>query len=847
MLREGMFIAERYEILDRIGSGGMSDVYKAKCHKLNRYVAIKVLKPEYSEDKTFVSKFRAEAQAAAGLMHANIVNVYDVGEENGIYYIVMELVEGITLKKYIDKKGILGIREAVSIAIQVAQGIDAAHKHNIVHRDIKPQNIIISKEGKVKVTDFGIARAASSNTINSSVMGSVHYISPEQARGGYSDEKSDIYSFGITLFEMITGKVPFEGDTTVAVALQHIQDDMVSPREFVEDIPISVEKIVLKCTQKKTERRYQSMTDLIADLKRSLVAPDEDFVVIGETLTSDAPTKMLGPEEMSEISQKASVKNVGLDVINPNVHSDEKETEPEENVNNAEMSYTDIEEDIDDVNDDIIDDIDDESEKNGTNKIDRVITILGIAIAVVIVIITIVIISKVAKLFKSDKKQPSPTNPEVTVESTENTAGKVKVPNLIGDTEAEAKEKLNAASLGIKIIEDYSNDSEAGKVIRQSVNANEYIPEHTTIIVTISKGSKIVEMPNLVGKPQEEAEKELSENGLKYDGFQYVETEDLSKIGTVASTDPTAGTSLKTGDKVIVTLYKGKNEVLIKVPDFSDMTLEEAKKEADRLGFDKDNITATFEYDDKIEKDIVITQNGPKIGEEAPADSKIGLVVSLGKPTVPDIIGKTPDEAKDILSEYTLEIGEETEEFSSEIPVGKIISIKEYKVDDEVSVGTKIDIVISKGEEPTEEPTTEEPTTEEPTTEEPTTEEPTTEEPITEATVPAFSASVDSNKVTSKVGKNECDITKDIVLLYTLHYTTASGNAATVTVAKVTYQAGDSGDSYQEMMNKAPFNVSAAIEGAQLGDAELVITIEYTNTENKSISVDTDSISVTIK
>ncbi|MEE0314612.1 MAG: protein kinase, partial [Butyrivibrio crossotus] len=191
MLRKGMFIAERYEILERIGSGGMSDVYKAKCHKLNRYVAIKVLKPEYSEDKTFVSKFKAEAQAAAGLMHANIVNVYDVGEENGIYYIVMELVEGITLKKYIEKKGVLGVREAVSIAIQVAQGIDAAHKHNIVHRDIKPQNIIISKEGKVKVTDFGIARAASSNTINSSVMGSVHYISPEQARGGYSDEKSD--------------------------------------------------------------------------------------------------------------------------------------------------------------------------------------------------------------------------------------------------------------------------------------------------------------------------------------------------------------------------------------------------------------------------------------------------------------------------------------------------------------------------------------------------------------------------------------------------------------------------------------------------------------------------------
>lgn len=252
MLRKGMFLADRYEILEQIGNGGMSDVYKAKCHKLNRYVAIKVLKPEFSQDISFVSKFRVEAQSAAGLSHPNVVNVYDVGEENGIHYIVMELVEGITLKKYIEKRGKLPYKEAVSIAIQVANGMEAAHKHHIVHRDIKPQNIIISKEGKVKVTDFGIAKAATSSTINSSAaMGSVHYMSPEQARGGYSDERSDIYSFGITLYEMLTGKVPFDGDTTVAVAVQHIQDAIPAPSEIAEDVPLSVDKIVLKCTQKK--------------------------------------------------------------------------------------------------------------------------------------------------------------------------------------------------------------------------------------------------------------------------------------------------------------------------------------------------------------------------------------------------------------------------------------------------------------------------------------------------------------------------------------------------------------------------------------------------------------------
>src|SRR5574344_2978723 len=290
MIKIGMLIGDRYEILEKIGTGGMSDVYKAKCHKLNRFVAMKVLKQEFSENANFVSKFRIEAQAAAGLMHPNIVNVYDVGEEGGIYYIVMELVEGITLKKYIEKKARLSVKEAISIAIQVSMGIEAAHNNRIIHRDIKPQNIIISKDGKVKVTDFGIAKAATSNTITSNVMGSVHYTSPEQARGGYSDEKSDIYSLGIVMFEMLTGRVPFDGDTTVAIAIQHIQEPMPSPREYVNDIPVSVEQIIYKCTQKSPDRRYQKMSELIADLKRSLVTPDEDFVkkipsggLLGET------------------------------------------------------------------------------------------------------------------------------------------------------------------------------------------------------------------------------------------------------------------------------------------------------------------------------------------------------------------------------------------------------------------------------------------------------------------------------------------------------------------------------------------------------------------------------------
>ena len=304
MVKIGMMIGDRYEILEKIGTGGMSDVYKAKCHKLNRYVAVKVLKQEFSENENFVSKFRIEAQAAASLMHPNIVNVYDVGAENDIYYIVMELVEGITLKKYIERKARLSYKEAVSIAIQVSMGIEAAHNNHIIHRDIKPQNIIISREGKVKVTDFGIAKAATSNTITSNVMGSVHYTSPEQARGGYSDEKSDIYSLGITLFEMLTGRVPFNGETTVAIAIKHIQEEMTSPKEFVPEIPGSVEAIVMKCCQKSPDRRYQNMAEVIADLKQSLISPDEDFVVARD-MDEEASTRTISEAEMVQIKRKA--------------------------------------------------------------------------------------------------------------------------------------------------------------------------------------------------------------------------------------------------------------------------------------------------------------------------------------------------------------------------------------------------------------------------------------------------------------------------------------------------------------------------------------------------------------
>ena len=388
MLTVGTYLADRYEIVSKIGAGGMSDVYKAKDHILGRFVAIKVLRNEFSEDRSFVAKFRTEAQSAAGLEHPNIVNIYDVGSEEGLYYIVMEYVEGITLKTYIEKKGQLSFKESVSIAIQVARGIEAAHNKQITHRDIKPQNIIISTEGKVKVTDFGIARAASSNTISSDVMGSVHYSSPEQARNGFVDGRSDIYSLGIVMYEMVTGRVPFDGDTTVAVAIQHLQEEMVPPSNYAPNLPISMEKIILKCTQKNPDRRYQTIEELLNDLRRALVNPDEDFVVIAP-LVDNGKTKVISGEELKQIKEQRGVEPVA---------EEPKDVDEEE-------EYDEDEED-------------DEEEESGLNpKFDKAVTIMGIVMAAVILIVIIYLIGSVFGLFRFSSKPSDSQNTETQTET----------------------------------------------------------------------------------------------------------------------------------------------------------------------------------------------------------------------------------------------------------------------------------------------------------------------------------------------------------------------------------------------------------------------------------------------
>ena len=576
MLENGTIIADRYEILGKIGTGGTADVYKAKCHKLNRYVAVKVLKREFSEDRNFISKFRIEAQSAAGMSHPNIVNVYDVGDENGIYYIVMELVEGITLKKYIEKKGALEYREAISIAIQIAQGIEVAHKHNIIHRDIKPQNIIISKEGKVKVTDFGIAKVTTADTVNSMAMGSVHYISPEQARGGFSDVTSDIYSFGITLFEMCTGRVPFDGESTVSVALMHIQNELMPPSTFNPNIPVSLEKIILKCAQKRVDRRYQSATELIADLKRALVSPFEDFVVIADDYDA-SPTLMFTPEEVNQIKTQTNVSagpsiDFGMGIEhNDDTHDDEHDDYDE---NEYEEQYFIGGNDDDDDDDEI-------GVVRDGNKIDKIMVWLGVAVAVVIVIITIGVLFKVFTTINNaandDNKIPSmTTTPTVSVDEG------VEVPPLIGLTADAAKEELNSRGLGFKQNLEPSDIVQKGLVIGQSVEEGVHVAKNTQIIVTVSSGSKSFELIDVLNQTEAKAIEVLK--GLNLNPVTEYEYSNDIEQGNVMKMSPVAGSQVKNGDTVTLVISRGKKQTECVVPKILELDESDAREALDQAG-----------------------------------------------------------------------------------------------------------------------------------------------------------------------------------------------------------------------------------------------------------------------
>lgn len=643
MIKTGTILGDRYEILEKIGTGGMAEVFKGKDHKLNRYVAVKVLKEEFRDNDGFVKKFKEEAQAAAGLAHPNIVNVYDVGDENGIYYIVMELVEGITLKNYIERKGRLTIKEATSIAIQVSAGLEVAHNNHIVHRDIKPQNIIISREGKVKVTDFGIAKATTSQTTTSSAMGSVHYASPEQARGGYVDHRSDIYSLGIVMYEMVTGRVPFDGETAVTVAVKHLQEQMVPPSKYCPEIPYSLEQIIKKCTEKSPDRRYQDIGDLMADLKQSLVDPDGDFVQMVD-LDEQAKTVIMTKGTTSKVKESRRV----------NLSKDEDDEEEDE------------------------DSEDDEDDEELSPTVERAMTIAGVVLAVIIVIIMLLLFSKVLGIGKksntdtSDSQQTEQSADEEDDSSSASQGNTVNMPSLLGKTYAEARTVLEELGLKIERGEsEKSNQYSAGQIIAQSEESGNSVKVGTTVTVTLaaagstassdgtsSTGSTTsgttttttnskVTVPSVVGKDENAAKSAITAAGLTV-GTVSEASSDTVESGLVISQSPSANSETESGGKVNIVLSSGPNKKKV-----TDVIGHESSRAQSELAGDGFKVEVKETYSDDMRAGLVVSTS-PDRGTYVQPGSTVTITVSKGREqvTIPSVsVGMTYEEAVEALND----------------------------------------------------------------------------------------------------------------------------------------------------------------------------------------------------
>lgn len=581
---EGRLLGNRYEILENIGNGGMATVYKAKCHVLNRYVAVKVLRDEFTTDEEFVKRFNTEAQSAASLTHPNIVSVYDVGSEGDIHYIVMELIKGKTLKEIINEDGALSWKWSVNVAIQIASALETAHKNNIIHRDIKPHNIIITEDGIAKVTDFGIAKAVSNSTITAfgTTIGSVHYFSPEHARGGYTDAKSDLYSLGVVLYEMVTGQVPFNADTPVSVALKHMQEIPKEPMELNPNVPKAVNDIIMKAMQKDTNLRYQNATEMLRDLSKALKNPNGDFVVIEKQedfptqristiydKSEEAPSRRNNENKKEDGKLKTFIKNhkalslvlggillfvitilitnlviklvTKADVQIPDVVGMEQ-TEAQKTIEDAKLKY--------------------EKKSEEYNKD---------------VPAGYIISQDPGYMPNYNVKEGSTIS--VVVSLGQNL---VKVPKVTGLTQDDATKQLEDLGLVVNVEETYSNKVEAGYVIEQSVKENEEIDAGESITIKVSKGTEKVTVPDLTGKTESEAKTAIKDAGLKLKTV--VTTEDTTKEdGVVVKQSLEAGTDVEKNATITITVNKlqenKKTTVVIDVQSLLEARTDLAEKD----------------------------------------------------------------------------------------------------------------------------------------------------------------------------------------------------------------------------------------------------------------------------
>lgn len=511
---EGSVIGNRYKIQEKIGNGGMATVYKALDQILNRYVAVKVLREEFTTDEEFIKRFNAEAQSAARLTHPNIVSVYDVGQEYNIYYIVMELIQGKTLKQIIEEDGHLSWKWAVNIAIQIASALEMAHKNNIIHRDIKPHNIMITEDGVAKVTDFGIAKAVSNSTITAfgTTLGSVHYFSPEHARGGYTDSKSDLYSLGVVMYEMVTGKVPFDADTPVSIALKHMQEEPVPPIKVNKEIPFAVNQIILKAMKKDPNERYQNASEMIKDLNIALKRPEGGFVE--ERNFEDSFTRRIPTVNVS-------------DNRNENIKSDNEEEKPKGKI--ATFFYN-----------------------HPKTKVASIIA-LFVLIFVATLVITLTVINS-----------SSPKD--------------VQIPNVVNLTQEEAKQKIEQLKLKFAYKEEYNADVEEGHVISQDPQyINNYsVKEGSTVTVVISKGMEQTKVPKVIGMEYSKAESALTEAGLEVEKVE--ETSQKVEAGYVISQEIDANTEVQKGTKIKIHVSTGTGIKKVTVTSVIGKSSEEAKK-----------------------------------------------------------------------------------------------------------------------------------------------------------------------------------------------------------------------------------------------------------------------------
>ena len=633
-------LAGRYELIEKIGEGGMAVVYKAKDRLLNRYVAIKILRPEFTQDEQFLDSFKRESQAAAGLQHPNIVSIYDVGRTGNINFIVMELVDGRPLSDFIKENGRLDYKTTIDIAKQVASALAIAHKHQIIHRDVKPHNIMITSDGVAKLTDFGIARAVSKATMvadTSKIIGSVHYFSPEQARGAYVDERSDIYSLGIVMFEMLTGRVPFDGETPVEVALKHINEDVPSPAKLVPGIPPALDKVVLKATDKYQTERYKSADEMLEALK------NVEFV-----------TQMVGDRVFAGETDNKPRRDENL--VAPVMSSRREDREQEMVIAPANPRKP--------------------KAKSDDKKKKKRAIIIGVAAAVILALFGILYVSGII-----------------------GGGGKeVTVPDVKGMSYSEAKEVLEAKGLKIEKADEpiASQKIEKGKIVSQTPSKNSKVKKGRTVRVILSAGNTELKVPDLKGLSYKEAKTLLSEMGLQISKGDEVDSDSVAE-GLIASQYPSAKTKVDKGDIITVNISKGKKDAVI--PKLVGTTFTSESDVSDILskyGYKLGKVS----YEESYETPGTIIKQSPDAGTTAEKKTSVDIVISKAKSkaTVPNLNGMTYDQAESALQSLGFSVGRVTEEENNGFTAGTVF--KQYPAaNSEYQTGSTVDIWIAKSGE----------------------------------------------------------------------------------------------------------------------------------------------------